>query len=177
MRRLLTVVALFGAARVPAATLQQLSMDDLIAKSTAIVRGTVQSSYVAYSGPLIFTHYRIQVVEQWKGSKGAAVDVAVPGGMVKRTRQTYAGAPQFQPGDQYVLFLWTGKSGMTQIMGFTQGAFQVAPDGSSDPNLTRNASHELMLDPATHQQVTDVALTLRLSALRSQVISALGETQ
>jgi hypothetical protein len=66
---------------------------------------------------------------------------------------------------------------MTQIMGFSQGAFAVAQDGSSDPSLTRSASHELMLDAATHGQVTDRPLTMRLSELRSQVASALGAAQ
>lgn len=145
-----------------------------MAKSTSIVRGTVQGSYTAFSGPVIFTHYRVQVVETWKGSTGATVDVAVPGGVAGGVRQSYSGAPQFQPGDQYVLFLWTGKSGMTQIMGFSQGVFAVAQDGSSDPGLTRNASHEMMLDATTHSQVNDRPLTMRLSELRSQVASALG---
>jgi len=173
-RRLFVVAAWLGVAQLQSATLQQLSMTDLIAKSTAIVRGTIQASYAAFSGPVIFTHYSVQVTEKWKGSAGATVDVAVPGGVVSGIRQTYPGAPQFQPGDQYVLFLWTGKSGMTQIMGFSQGAFEVAQDGSSDPSLTRNPSHELMLDPATHRQVTDRLLTMRLSELRAQVASALG---
>jgi len=168
---------MLGVAQLQSATLQHLSESDLISKSTAIVRGTVQGSYAAYSGPLIFTHYRVQVMERWKGPAGATVDVAVPGGIVNGIRQTYSGAPQFQPGDKYVLFLWTGKSGMTQIMGFSQGAFAVAQDGSSDPSLTRAASHELMLDPVTHSQVNDQALTMRLSALRSRVASALGAVQ
>ena len=176
-RRLFIAAALLGVAQLQSATLQQLSESDLIAKSTAIVRGTVQGSYTAYSGPVIFTHYRVQVVERWKGSTGAAVDVAVPGGVAGGIRQTYSGAPQFQAGDQYVLFLWTGKSGMTQIMGFSQGAFEVAQDGSSDPSLTRTASHELMLDAVTHQPVNDQPLTMRLSALRSRVAGALGVVQ
>jgi len=173
-RRLFVVAAWLGVAQLQSATLQQLSMTDLIAKSTAIVRGTIRGSYAAFSGPVIFTHYSVQVAEKWKGSPGATVDVAVPGGVAGDIRQTYPGAPQFQPGDQYVLFLWTGKSGMTQIMGFSQGAFEVAQDGSSDPGLTRNPSRELMLDAATHRQVTDRPLTMRLSELRSQVANALG---
>ena len=173
-RRLFIVAALLGVAQLQSATLQQLSMSDLIAKSTSIVRGTVQGSYTAFSGPVIFTHYRVQVAERWKGASGGTVDVAVPGGVVNGIRQTYSGAPQFQPGDQYVLFLWTGRSGMTQIMGFSQGAFAVAQDGASDPSLTRNASHELMLDAANHSQVNDQPVTMRLSELRAQVAGALG---
>ena len=176
-RRLFIVAALLAVAQLQSATLQQLSMNDLIAKSTSIVRGTVQGSYAAFSGPVIFTHYRVQVMERWKGSPGGVVDVAVPGGTAGGIRQTYDGAPLFQPGDQYVLFLWTGKSGMTQIMGFSQGAFAVAQDGSADPVVTREASHELMLDPATHRQVNDQPVTTRLSALRSLVVGALGAVQ
>jgi hypothetical protein len=176
-RRLLVVAALLGVAQLQAATLQRLSMTDLIAKSTAIVRGTVQDSYTAYSGPVIFTHYRVQVAERWKGSAGAIVDVAVPGGVARGIEQSYSGAPRFQPGEEYVLFLWTGKSGMTQVMGFSQGVFAVARDGSADPGVTREATHELMLDPATHAEVNDRPLTLRLSALRAQVTGALGATQ
>jgi len=41
-RRLLIVAALLGVAQLQSATLQQLSMNDLIAKSTAIVRGTIR---------------------------------------------------------------------------------------------------------------------------------------
>jgi len=173
-RRLSIVIALLAAARLQSATLQQLSMNELVAKSTSIVRGTVQGSYAAFSGPIIFTHYRIQVVEKWKGAPGGVVDVAVPGGAASGLRQTYEGAPLFQPGEEYVLFLWTGKSGMTQIMGFSQGAFAVAKDGSADPNVARPASHELMLDPRTHNQVNDQPVTMRLSAMRSLVAGTLG---
>jgi hypothetical protein len=174
---LLLVAALLGVARLQSATLEQLSMNDMVARSTAIVHGTVQGSYTAFSGPLIFTHYRVQVSERWKGAGGATVDVAVPGGVASGVRQTYSGAPQFQAGDECVMFLWTGKSGMTQIMGFSQGVFAVAQDGTADPNATRNASHELMLDASTHRQVTDQALTMRLSALRALVTGALGAGQ
>jgi len=173
-RKAFLVAAILGVAPLHSATLMQLSLNDLIAKSTAIVRATVQGSYTAYSGPVIFTHYRVLVTERWKGAPAAAIDVVVPGGIAGGLRQTYPGAPQFQPGDQFVLFLWTGKSGMTQIMGFSQGVFAVARGASPDPILTRDASHEMMLDPVTHSQVNDQPLTMRLSELRAQVSSALG---
>jgi len=37
------------------ATLERLTRDDLIAKSTAIVRGKVISSYASFRGPIIYT--------------------------------------------------------------------------------------------------------------------------
>src|SRR5579859_3953663 len=114
-----------------AATLQRLSLDDMIGKSTAIVRGKVASSYSAAAGPIVYTHYVVQVSERYKGGAGNTVDVAIPGGTLNGLRQTFAGTPSFNTGEEYVFFLWTGKSGVTQVIGLTQGLFAVAGDGSS----------------------------------------------
>jgi hypothetical protein len=161
------------------ATLERLSLPDMITKASAIVRGTVLDSYSAFSGPVIYTHYHIQVTEQLKGSVAGTVDVAVPGGIAKGVLQNYAGAPEFSNGEDYVFFLWASKSGMNLILGLTQGLFSVSSvsasqTGGQNPNLTRRASHELMLDPVTHQQVKDRTLTMSLSDLRAQIAAAQG---
>jgi hypothetical protein len=153
------------------ATLERLSFADMIAKSTAIVRGKVTGSSAAFSGSIIYTHYSVQVTECFKGTANAGnmIDVAVPGGIVNNLRQSFPGTPSFQPGDDYVFFLWTSKAGLTQVIGLTQGLFAVAADGTSDPVATRNASHELMLDSATGKPVKDTTLTMHLSELRSAI--------
>lgn len=159
------------------ATLVQLSLTEMIANSTAIVRGKVQSSYAASSGPLIWTHYQVQITEQLKGTGTATVDVAVFGGVANGIVQNYSGAPQFQPGEEYVFFLYHNQSGRNLILGFTQGLFAVASDSASNPSLTHTASPELMLDRSTHQPVKDRTLTMRLSDLRSQIAAAQGAAQ
>jgi hypothetical protein len=156
------------------ATLERLSLDDMIAKATAIVRGKVTTAYAASSGPVIYTHYTIQVQERLKGSGGATVDIVVPGGVANGLRQSFAGAPTFRNGEEYVFFLWTGQSGLTQVLGLTQGLFSVTQDGSPDPVSTRQASRELMLDPKTGQPVKDQTLTMHLSELRSRISSRLA---
>jgi hypothetical protein len=55
--------------------------------------------------------------------------------------------------------------------------FAVARDGSADPNVMRSATHEMMLDPATHGQVNDQPVTMRLSALRSLATGTTGAVQ
>jgi hypothetical protein len=155
------------------ATLAQLSMPDMIAKSTAIVRAKVVSSYVAMSGPVVYTHYQLQVAERYKGAAQSTVDLAVPGGISGGIRQVWGGAPQLDTGAEYVFFLWTGKSGLTQVMGLTQGLFAVAQDGSKDPVVSRAATHELMLDQATGRAVQDHTQALKLSSLKSQIAGAL----
>jgi len=148
------------------ATLERLSLDDMVAKATSIVRAKVTGSDAAFSGPVIYTHYRIQVTEQLKGK--AVPEFVVPGGVANNISQFFAGAPQFQPGDDYVFFLWTSKAGLTQVIGLTQGMFAVAHD-SDDPTVTRSASNELMLDSRTAQPVKDQTLVMPLSQLRSRI--------
>jgi hypothetical protein len=158
------------------ATLEQLSLSDMSAKSTAIVRAKVVSSYVAMTSPVIYTHYQLQVGERYKGAAQSTIDLAIPGGVANGVRQVWGGAPLLNAGDEYVFFLWTGKSGLTQVMGLSQGLFAVAQDGSKDPAVTHTATHEVMLDHNTGRAVQDHTLTMPLSGLKAQVAAALGGT-
>lgn len=151
------------------ATLERLSLADLIGKSTAIVRGTVSGSYAAFRGPIIYTHYTVQVSEQMKGSSSTTLDIVVPGGTANNLRQLFSGTPQLKNGEQFVFFLWTGPSGLTQIMGLTQGLFRLSADGAAGVVATRASSTELMLDPATGRPVKDQTLVMSLSQLRSRI--------
>lgn len=156
------------------ATLEQLSLPGMIAQSTAIVRARVVSSYAAMSGPVIYTHYQLLVSERYKGAAQSTVDLAIPGGVANGIRQVWGGAPQLDSGAEYVFFLWTGKSGLTQVMGLTQGLFAVAQGISKDPAVTRPASRELMLDHKTGHAVQDQAVAMPLSGLKSLIGAALA---
>ena len=107
------------------ATLSLLSLNDLISKSTTIVQAQVTGSSASYTGSVIYTHYKVNVLAQWKGPAQTAIDVMVPGGKAKGMRQICPGVPQLAVGQQYVLFLWTSRFGLTYTMGFTQGVFNL----------------------------------------------------
>ncbi|HWC95296.1 MAG TPA: hypothetical protein VG456_01065, partial [Candidatus Sulfopaludibacter sp.] len=119
----------------------------MAAKSSVIVRAKVLDSSASYTGQFIYTHYKLQVTERLKGSM--VTEMAVRGGVAGGMQQIVPGAPRFNKGDEYVFFLWTGKDGLNQVIGLTQGMFSVSGDGSANPSITRNASHELMLDSKT----------------------------
>jgi hypothetical protein len=176
VKRCFALLFLFGVVTSPlqCATLERLSLTDMIQKSTAIVRATVAGSSVAQSGPVIYTHYQLQVNELYKGPAQSTVDLALPGGIARGFQQIYSGAPQLHPGEEYVFFLWTGKSGLTQVIGLTQGLFAVSDVGAANPALTRSASHETMVDHSTGRQVRDQTLSMTLSGLKSQIAATLG---
>jgi hypothetical protein len=159
----------------PSATLERLSLDDMITRSTTIVRGKVAASWAAYTGSVIYTHYQIQVSEQFKGTPRDSVEVMLPGGTAKGLSQSFSGSPVLKQGDEFVFFLWTSKGGITWITGLTQGLFSLPPgDAGTDRVATRAASAELMLDQHTSRPVKDTALTMSLSELRSRIAATLA---
>jgi len=151
-----------------ATTLEQLSVADMIQKSTAIVRAKVTGSTAANRNGTIYTYYHLQVLENLKASTSSSVDVAVPGGTLGNVTQSAAGAPELRPGTEYVLFLWTSKSGLTQILGLTQGAFDSQTTADGKTVLTRPGISERMLD-AQGRVVVDSGMSLDLNDLRGRI--------
>lgn len=173
---MLTLVLTFCMSPLQSATLERLSLDDMIAKSTLIVRGKVAAASAALAGPVIYTHYQVQVSERFKGQVSGTVDVQVPGGTANGLRQSFSGAPTLNAGDEFVFFLYTGRDGRTTILGLTQGLF--ALDGGTDPVSTRSASRELMLDRRTGRPVKDETMVMRLSELRGRIATGVkGSTK
>lgn len=156
VRHILTAV--LAAASLRATLLEQLTLDDMIRQSTGIVRATVTGSRSIANHGSIYTLYHLHVLEAPKpvtGQAGAAtsaheLDVAVPGGALNGIRQVAVGAPELNVGGEYVLFLWTGKSGITQIIGLSQGLFATSRDSSGRLVLNRAAQDEPMIDRQGH---------------------------
>lgn len=165
-----TRILLAAALAIPAGatTLQQLSLSEMIAQSTAIVRAKVTGTRAAYRGTTIYTYYKLSVVENLKATTPATVEVAVPGGVVNGLRQTVAGAPTPKLGEEYVIFLWTSKSGLTQVIGLSQGLFSVQEGATGQSILLRLAAGELMVN-AKGQPVEDQPVSLGLDELRRRV--------
>lgn len=161
-------------AHLPGSTLQQLSLDDMIGQSTAIVYGTVRPTYSAFRGAMIYTHYQVQVANTYKGMQLKSWDLAVPGGEVNGVRQPFAGVPTLNAGQSYLLFLWTSKTGLTQVIGLSQGLFNVSTNASGQLVVSRGATSETMLNTAG-QTVTDTNITMTLPQMRTRIQAVLGQ--
>ena len=167
----LCLVAWFAPAS--AAILERLSLDDLTMKSTEIVRAKVVGSSADFRGSIIYTHWKVQVLERWKGADRSMIDVLIPGGSARGLHQDVSGAPKLLMGKEYLIFLWTSRSGSTYITGLSQGLFELGKNRSGELVASRAASGEPMLDRATWTPVKDESIQMRYTDITSRV-SAIG---
>jgi hypothetical protein len=176
MRKLIITILAAGAlGSASGSTLQRLSLNDLIVKSTMIVQGTIQpGTTAALRGALIYTHYQLAVSSVYKGTpSGQTIDVAVPGGTLNGMQQPVAGAPSLIAGQNYVIFLWTSKSGLTQVIGLSQGLFNVATNAQGQVIVSRGAASEPMVN-SLGQSVTDSNFQMPLAQLVSDIQTVLA---
>lgn len=160
-------------APLPGAILERMSLDDLILKSTDIVRAKVSGSYAEFHGSMIYTHWKIQVEERLKGADQPAIDVLVPGGEARGFHQDVAGAPKLAEGREYLLFLWRAKSGSIYITGLSQGIFELTKNGARGLVASRAPAGEPMLDRTTWRPVKDEAIQMRYSEITRQISAVL----
>jgi hypothetical protein len=155
-----------------AATLQHLSLDQMTQASTAIVRAKVTSATASFTGSTIYTHYKLQVTESWKGF--TPTEVSIPGGVAGGFRQSFPGMPTLTVGTEYVLFLWTsGATGITHLTGLSQGLFNLSPQSDGSTLATRPLIGEMMLDTSGHK-VVDQAVVMSLTSLKANVRTTLS---
>jgi len=72
-----------------------------------------------------------------------------------------------------VFFLWTSKSGLTQVIGLSQGLFNVTTNAQGQAIVSRGAANQPMVG-SSGQPVTDSNLQMPLSQLASQIRTVLA---
>jgi hypothetical protein len=178
MRSLSILALLAGTLAFPwvsarATTLQKLSTDDMIRQSTSIVRAKVTGSRTAFLGRDVYTYYQLQVTENLKSTSPQQFEVAIPGGATRGIRQMVPGAPVLASGQEYVIFVWTSRSGLAQVIGLSQGLFVVTQNSAGDAVIMRPAAISTMLNQSG-QVVTDQPVSMSFSDLRSEIQNVLG---
>jgi hypothetical protein len=172
MRLRLAISAFVVAVPLLGTTLEHLTLEQMVQKSTGIVRARVASCTGEMRQRLIYTRCDVTVTETWKGAAATHTSVFVPGGRVGRLVQTIAGAPALTTGQEYVLFLWAGRSGINQVIGLHQGVFQLLPDGKGFI-AQRTATTERMLD-ASGREIADQDMRYSAAELKQRVLAILG---
>ena len=108
----------------------QRSPQQLGQQSSLVVRGKVTGvrSYWNDKHTKIFTEAALSVDQSYKGAPPATVRILQLGGVVDNVKVTVAGALQWRPDEEVVLFLEPYANGAYQVSGFSQGKFNVVRD-------------------------------------------------
>ena len=172
---ILASASLVSTSRAP--TLERLAFDDMIDQSTMVVRATVISSSGILQNGAIYTQYELAVTDKFKGGT-RALKLFVPGGVAGGLRQLVPGAPTLVPGSEYLIFVWIGKSGRPQVIGLSQGLFNLHKDAVTGQWLAeRPGVQEMMIDPKTGRPVTDETVRMKLTDIKARVTERIGQTQ
>lgn len=158
-----------GLAALNAATLERLTIEQMAQQASAVVRGRVGEARTARFGALVYTLHRFEAAEKWKGAPIAGLEVAVLGGTYEGVTYRFAGAPELKAGDEYVLFLWTGPSGRTQIVGLSQGVFRVVQRADAAVVVRTEAKDSVFAgeDGARRSQALEMTLDQLVASVRA----------
>ncbi|MBI2816976.1 MAG: hypothetical protein HYX72_08555 [Acidobacteria bacterium] len=113
-----------------ATTLVQMDLDDLTSQAQTIVYGRIVSSRTEWdkNHSAIYTFYTVQPIEYLKGQLGSTFELQEMGGTLDGLTMRVPSAPEFKPGQEEVLFVWTDQLGRNLVIGMEQGAVGVETD-------------------------------------------------
>ena len=157
------------------ATLELMTLEEMVRQSTAILRARAGDSRTVRSGALLYTVTQLEVLEQWKGTAARQLEVSAPGGRLGQLSQRFGGVPRLQPGSGYVVMLWQGPSGRVHIIGLSQGLFKVRAEKDGQLVISRNPSSDLMLSAVSGQPVQAARLAMPLKHFRDRIRSLVGK--
>lgn len=110
---------------------------ELVTTAPVIVHGQVVDVRAGWvdGRRSVETFVTVAVTEYLKGDLGERVTFRVPGGQLGRYRTVFVGAPEFQAGDEVVLFLKHAGPSYPYIIGLSQGAFRVVGDARTGERM------------------------------------------
>ena len=122
----------------------------------------------------IWTHYELAVRDTLKGPVGARFVISEPGGMVDGIGMRVSGAPEFQVGEEIIVFAYQTPIDYWRVRGYSQGSFRVGaasgPESGGVRLVTPMESAGLKLIGPDQPTIGPTARRpLELSAFKSQV--------
>ena len=155
-----------------ATTVDLLTLDKLIQRSTRVVAGEVLAGQATWLGRLLVTRVRLRVDDCLKGvCPSREMDVHVLGGELDGLAMMVDGSPRFVEGEHVVVFLEASGGGTFRTVGMSQGKF-VRTSTASDARLQRDLSGLLLQhDGVAAEHRTDPFHGLRFDDLRTRILA------
>lgn len=132
---LIAFVVWLSPAALKATMTPRLSLENLVERSELIVHGRCLRTWSAWDADRqsIWTHGEIEIQSSLKGGGTTTVVVSEPGGRAGGLEMAIEGVPQYQPGEEVVVFLYRTPIGYLRARGLGQGKYRV----TSDPGGTQ----------------------------------------
>jgi hypothetical protein len=110
----------------------------IVTGSPIIVHGRVSEVRSFTSGPrrTIESVVTLSVIDTLKGTPSRTVLFRVPNGQVGRYRRVVVGAPEFEAGDEVVVFLQARAPSIPTLFGLSQGVYRVVRDANAQAIVT-----------------------------------------
>ena len=110
----------------------------IVTGSPIIVHGRVTDVRSFISGPrrTIESVVTVSVIDTLKGVPSRTVLFRVPNGQVGRYRRVVVGAPEFEEGDEVVVFLQAHAPAIPTLFGLSQGVYRVVRDANAQAIVT-----------------------------------------
>jgi len=103
-----------------------------VTEAGVIVHGRVDDIRSGLFGPqrAIESPVTVSVIDTLKGPQGETVLFRVPNGQIGRYRRILVGAPEFERGDEVVVFLVGRPPAIPSLFGLSQGVYRISPDAA-----------------------------------------------
>lgn len=128
MGLLALLLSLFQPPSLQATTVIPPSFDDLVTRAEIIFEGQVTAVESRWAGQdetrRIMTYYTFQVLDVLKGQASSPYVLEILGGTVGDTTLKVEGAPQFQTGEQVILFVTNNGKQIVPLVGFMHGYYR-----------------------------------------------------
>jgi hypothetical protein len=166
-----TMLAFCGA--VAATTLAHLSIEQMTAAASIVVRARCASTEARWEDGEIWTFSTFETEEAWKGIAPSILSVRLIGGHAGHLISTVPGVPRFRRGEEVILFLEATRTDDFTVTSWAQGTFRITLDPRTGlERVTQDAAGFAFLESATHQFQESGIRNLSLDELRERVEAA-----
>ena len=161
-----------------ATTIARMDLPALARAADTIAQVRCVSIASRWDAGAIWTFSDFDVVESFKGAPPERIRVRVPGGRVGHLLATIEAAPQFQPGEEIVLFLEKTGAGDYSVTAWAEGTFRIhrSPAAATDAAVTQDSSRFAMFDQVTHRFKVEGMRNLSLTEFRRRLTAAMAQS-
>lgn len=173
MLRVLAVVLLLSASEAAASTVVAMTLDQMSERADAIFVGRVTGTRADWNAERtrIYTYVTLEVDRYLKGgSESRVATVRLLGGRVGSYLAMVPGSPQFDAGEEVLLFCSGRGARIPTVLGMSLGKFTISTDASGEKIVKRDISGLILASHRTDsRRPGDPVARYRLSEVESRI--------